>query len=153
MERISRDTMFMDIAQILAERSTCARAQVGAVLVRDNRIITTGYAGAPSGMTHCLDAGCDLQSHLPEGDQHCLRTVHAEANVIAFAARYGIQTDGATLYCTHRPCENCAKLLINAGIKKVIYLHEYGDPAGLDLLVKAEVKVRNFNQILWAGSD
>ena len=153
MDRISRDAMFMEIAHTLAKRSTCARAQVGAVLVMDNRIISTGYAGAPSGMTHCLDSGCDVNTNLPEKDQHCLRTVHAEANVIAFAAKYGIKTEGATLYCTHRPCENCSKLLINAGIREVIYLSEYGDRAGLDLLVRAGVRVRSFDRALWNGSD
>ena len=153
MDRISRDAMFMDIALTLSERSTCTRAKVGAVLVRDNRIITTGYAGAPSNMPHCLDVGCDVKSHLAPEDQHCLRTVHAEANVIAFAAKYGIRTEGATLYCTHRPCENCSKLLINAGIREVIYLSEYGDRAGLDLLVRAGVRVRSFDRALWNGSD
>lgn len=153
MDRISRDTMFMEIAHTLARRSTCTRAQVGAVLVRDNRIISTGYAGAPSGMAHCLDIGCDVNTNLPEKDQHCMRTVHAEANVIAFAARYGIKTDGATLYCTHRPCENCAKLLINAGIKEVIYLANYGATSGLDLLTLAGINVRSFTNIIPARGE
>lgn len=114
--------MLMRIASVISLRGTCNRAQVGAVLARDGRIIATGYVGAPSGLPHCQDVGCDVSEF-----SGCLRTVHAEANAIAFAARYGIATEGSNLYCTHSPCGNCAKLIINAGISRVIYEQQYRD--------------------------
>ena len=113
--RRPRDEVYMDVAKLMSERSTCDRLHVGAVLTKGNRIIATGYNGAPSGLPHCIDVGCDLF----EG--HCIRAVHAEASVISMCARYGISTENSSIYITHFPCPSCAKLLINAGILKVYY--------------------------------
>lgn len=129
MSRIPRQKLFMGMAKLLAQRSTCTRGKVGAILVKDNRVVSTGYVGAPSGEPHCLEVGCELG---PDGG--CIRTVHAEANTIAFAAKNGINTEGTHLYVTLSPCINCAKLLINAGVKKVFYLEKYRDTSGIDLL-------------------
>lgn len=134
--RITRDQMFMAIANIVSFRSTCLRAKVGAVIVQDNRIVSTGYVGAPSGLPHCLDVGCEIG---PDGG--CIRTVHAEVNAIAFAARAGIKLEGSTLYVTMSPCLNCAKLIINAGIREVVYRDEYRDPSGLKLLRQAGIEI------------
>jgi len=136
--RMSRETMFMRIAGIVSERSTCSRLKVGAVLVKDSRIIATGYNGAPRGLPHCDDVGCEMEN------EACIRTVHAEANVVAFAARNGIQTDGAVLYTTHAPCYSCAKLLVNAGIQKVVFSHEYRIKRGLRLLEDCGVHIHEY---------
>lgn len=140
MPRISRPELFMKIAELLADRSTCSRLRVGAVLVKESRIISTGYNGAPQDLPHCDDVGCELE----KGTGACIRTVHAEANVIAFAAKSGIATDGATLYTTHAPCYTCAKLLVNAGIKKVIYGKDYRIRKGLELLDDCGVEFEQF---------
>jgi dCMP deaminase len=113
---------------------------VGAVIARDGRIISTGYVGAPSGLPHCLDVGCQTG---PDGG--CTRTVHAEANAIAVASRYGTRTNGAVLYCTHGPCNPCAKLIINAGILRVAYEHAYRDGSGTALLIQAGVGVHKLD--------
>jgi len=120
MERPDWDTYFIRIAKEVASRSTCPRASVGAVIVKDNRILSTGYNGAPAGEPHCVDVGC-----LMEND-HCLRTIHAETNAIAFAAKYGISLDGATMYVTdalgRKPtpvCHKCSQLIKVAGIARV----------------------------------
>jgi len=118
--RPTRDQYFMDLAIATSKRSTCDRAMVGAVAVKDNRIIATGYNGSPKGWTHCDDG-----KHLLVND-HCVRTVHAEMNIICQAAKFGISLEGATIYCTHSPCYQCIKHLENAGIKNIIYL-EYKD--------------------------
>lgn len=111
----------MDIAFVVAQRSTCDRAHVGAVLVRDRRILATGYNGAPMGLPHCDDVG-----HLIV-DGHCVRTLHAEQNAIIQAALHGVGTQDATAYVTHQPCLTCAKMLINAGIRRVVYAGNYPD--------------------------
>lgn len=134
-DRISREEMFMGMAKLLAERSTCSRAKVGALLVKDNRVISTGYVGAPSGEPHCLDVGCEIGSN-----GGCIRTVHAESNCVAHAAKNGIVTEEAHLYVTLSPCIDCAKLLINAGVKKVFYLEKYRDTSGIDLLNKRGIE-------------
>lgn len=124
----------MRAAHLFAERSTCNRGQVGAVLVKDDRIISTGYNGAPSGMPHCTEVGCDeLVLYEDRGSDGwdkevnlgCQRTIHAEANVILYAARHGISTEGASIYCTHSPCERCVLLLANAGIAKIVWDKPY----------------------------
>lgn len=142
MERISRDFMFAKIAYIVAARSTCPRARVGAVLVKDNRIISTGYNGAPSGLHHCDDFGCEI-----DDNGSCTRTVHAEANVIAFAAKNGIPTQGSTLYTTVAPCYTCAKLLINAGVKEVVYMEPYRLDDGLRILADCGVEIRGYSKL------
>lgn len=136
MKRISRDDLNMEIARVIALRGTCERGRVGAVIAKDGRIISTGYAGAPAGLPHCTEAGC-----LIGADGGCIRTSHAEAGAIAFAARKGIATEGATLYVTLAPCQSCAKLIINAGIERVVYGLPYRDSAGVDLLVKAGIEI------------
>lgn len=113
------DSYFINIALAVAERSTCDRAHVGAVLVRDKRILTTGFNGSPSGLPHC-----DSDGHLLV-DGHCVRTIHAETNAIIQAALHGVSTKGATCYVTHFPCINCTKTLINAGISEIAYLNDY----------------------------
>lgn len=134
--RPTREATFMEIANVLAERSTCIRAKVGVVIVRDNRIISTGYAGSPKGMPHCEDVGC-----VPGPDGGCIRTVHAEANAIAFAAKHGVALDKATMYTTLAPCYACAKLIINAGITVVVYGEPYRDTNGVDILRERKVNV------------
>ena len=134
------DQALIDIAGIIGESGTCTRLQVGAILTMSRRIISTGYNGAPSGMDHCVHKPEDRLT-LVEQDKGCLIAVHAEANVIAFAAKYGVTTWYSVLYTTHSPCVTCARLLINARIKEVIYEHEYRDTRGLDELAKAGVKV------------
>ena len=131
------DYALMDIAGIIGESGTCTRLQVGAILTQDRRIISTGYNGAPSGILHCYHQ---------EGDERpCEATVHAEANTIAFAAKNGVNTEGSVLYTTHSPCVTCARLLVNAGVKEVIFQHEYRDARGLGELAAGGVKVTAFN--------
>ncbi len=137
--RITRDEMLMEIARIVARRSTCNRAQVGAVVAQDGRIISTGYAGAPSGLPHCSPETCNTSAP-------CTRTVHAEAGAISYAARSGIRLEGATLYCTHCPCIDCAKLIINTGIKRVIYDQAYRKTEGLELLRTVGIVVEQWTQ-------
>mgnify|MGYP001946569404 FL=1 len=133
-DRISQPLIHMFAAVLWATRSTCQRLQVGAVLAKGGRTISTGYNGAPSGLPHCNEDNCKIQPQ-------CKRTVHAEMNAILFAARYGISTEGTELYTTHSPCIDCAKAIINAGIKKVYYLKEYRSRDGIELLELAGVEV------------
>lgn len=143
-QRPSWDEYFTEICRSVAKRSTCRRRQVGAAIVRDRRILATGYNGAPSGLPHCLDIGCLRdQLGIPSGErQEICRGNHAEGNAIASAALHGIALKGATIYCTHQPCILCAKLLINAGIARVVYIEGYPDEfaretlqvAGVDLI-------------------
>lgn len=146
MPRITRDELFMDIAQAFARRATCPRAQVGAVIIRDKRIISTGYNGAPASMAHCTEVGCKLPDQPQTGPitQGCERSVHAEANAIAYAAREGIALRGATLFTTHSPCVTCSQLIINAGIREVVYNIAYRDQRGLDLLDEAGVSFHEY---------
>lgn len=129
---------FMQIARTVATRATCPRAMVGAVLVRDHRILTTGYNGAPRGVAHCSDVGCALEN------EHCLRATHAEANAVVQAALHGIGLAGATAYCTHQPCVNCSKLLISAGVLEIIYENAYPDAVASTLLTEADVLLTPF---------
>lgn len=128
--RPSRDEIYMDIAQTMAMRSTCLRGQVGCAIVLDNRFVSCGYNGAPPGQPHCTPETCRMGAD----KSGCARSIHAEANAIAFAARQGISTRGGTMYCTHSPCYDCAKLLGSAGIVKVKYHKLYRLTAGLELL-------------------
>jgi dCMP deaminase len=123
-------------AHLIATRSTCLRRKVGAVAVKNNRILATGYNGAPSGHAHCLDIGCLRQERgIPSGQRHELcRAVHAEQNVIIQAARHGVSLDGAETYCTTQPCFICAKMLINCGIERVYVTEMYDDPLALEIL-------------------
>ncbi|MDX9993568.1 MAG: cytidine/deoxycytidylate deaminase family protein [Anaerolineales bacterium] len=130
------DSYFMKIASAVSERSTCDRAFVGCLLVRDKRILTSGFNGSPAGQEHCDEAG-----HLiVEG--HCVRTIHAETNAIIQAALHGVSTKGATCYVTHFPCINCTKVLINAGITRIVYGEAYRvDENALTFLQKAQVEI------------
>lgn len=134
--RITRDQILMEIANVVAKRGTCLRATVGAVIARDARIISTGYAGAPAGLPECTTVGCDIGNH-----KGCTRTVHAEINAIAFAARHGIATEGSTLFSVLAPCYDCSKAIINAGIVRVVYGFDYRDVRGLNLLLQANLVV------------
>jgi dCMP deaminase len=141
IERPSSDDYFMEIASVVAKRSTCLRNQVGALFVRNKRILTTGYNGAPSGLDHCDTVGCAREG-VASGTRHELcRAVHAEQNAIIQAALHGISIEGATLYCTHQPCILCAKMMINARVRKVVYQQSYPDQTALDFLQQAGIDV------------
>jgi dCMP deaminase len=137
--RITWNSYFMKIAQLVSERSTCIRRKVGAVIVRDKHILATGYNGAPKGLAHCTDVGC-LREELgiPSGERvEICRGIHAEQNALVQAARFGISLQGGILYCTTQPCVTCAKLLINAGIAKIFYLEGYADKLGNRMFAEA----------------
>jgi dCMP deaminase len=135
--RPSWDDYFMQIARDVATRATCLRRQVGAVIVRDRRILLTGYNGAAKGLEHCLDVGC----HIAGG--HCIRCLHAEQNAIIQGAYFGASTANSTLYCTHQPCNMCAKMIVNAGIIKVVIGGEYPDEFAMEVLTKADVELQH----------
>ena len=133
----------MEITRLVASRSTCLRRHVGAVIVKDKRILATGYNGAPSGMAHCLEVGC-LRDRLkvPSGERHELcRGLHAEQNAIIQAAYHGVSIRGGVLYCTNLPCIICTKMIINAGITRVVYDEGYGDPLALDMWKESGITV------------
>ncbi len=148
MERPTWEEYFMDITRLVAKRSTCVRRRVGAVLVLDKRLLATGYNGAPSGLAHCLEVGClREENHIPSGERHELcRGIHAEQNAIIQAAFHGVRIQGATLYCTNLPCVICTKMLINAGIKEIIYESGYADDLTRDMLLEARIPVRLFKK-------
>jgi len=136
MNRVSWDRYFMNLAMQAATRSTCPRKSVGAVIVRDKAVLATGYNGSLRGLPHCTDVGCLIEN------DHCVRTVHAEANAILQAARHGTRTEGADIYVTASPCWNCFKLIANAGIVRVFFdefyrderIHEFARDAGIELV-------------------
>ena len=143
-DRPGWDSYFMDFARLAERRSTCLRRRVGAVIVLDKQIMSTGYNGAPKGVRHCLETGCVRENmKVPSGQRHELcRGLHAEQNAIIQAAYHGVGIHGANMYCTFRPCIICVKMIINAGIQRVYYLGDYEDPlaqsmvedAGLELI-------------------
>lgn len=165
--RITRDEMLLRIAATVAERSTCPRADVGALITNSGRILSMGYNGAPPHQPHCVEVGCetidgrpmrkigemwivedstvpaDMIVELPQDiiDAGCHRTVHAEANAIAFAAQDGIEIGGSSMYCTHAPCYTCAKLMLSAGIRVAHYVKPYRDTRGVELLQESGVIV------------
>lgn len=144
-DRITRDELFAGVAKLVAQRSTCARSQVGVLIVKENRILMTGYNGTPAGMAHC-DHTCRCVSRMYHeldcsADQPCTTAIHGEANAIAHAAREGICIEGGMLVTTLSPCVPCAQLIIAAGIEEVTYLEAYRDPAGVSLLMDAGVAV------------
>lgn len=132
---------FMDITRLVAERATCSRRKVGAIAVKDKRILATGYNGAPRNMRDCLEIGCLRQKlGIPSGERHELcRGLHAEQNVIIQAAVHGISLQGSTIYCTHQPCLICTKMLINCGVTAVFYADPYPDPMAEDMFAEAGV--------------
>jgi len=149
-DRPSIDEYFLEIATVVAKRSTCLRNEVGAVIVRDKRIISTGYNGAPSNIEHCLDIGCIREEqNIESGTRHEMcRAVHAEQNAIIQAALHGVGTAGATLYCTHQPCILCAKMIINANIKRVVYITPYPDTDAIGFFKDAGVEVVRMSPVL-----
>ncbi len=127
-KRPSWDEYFMNIAELVGSRGTCSRGRSGCVVVKDKRILVTGYVGSPVGLPHCDDEGHEMHKVVNDDgtmSEHCIRTAHAEQNAIAQAAKIGIPLEGATLYCHMTPCYTCAKILINAGIKKIISSKDY----------------------------
>ncbi len=147
MNRPTWEEYFMEITRLVAKRATCLRRQVGAVLVMDKQLLATGYNGAPSGLAHCLEVGCLREkNNIPSGERHELcRGIHAEQNAIIQAAFHGVRIQGATLYCTNLPCVICTKMLINAGIKEIIYESGYADDLTREMLLEARIPVRQFS--------
>jgi dCMP deaminase len=131
----------MQITLQVAKRSTCPRAAVGAVIVRDKRILTTGYNGAPSNLPHCTEAGCLMVNG------HCVRTLHAEQNAIIQGALHGVDVSDSTIYVTHQPCLVCAKMIINAGVERVVYAGHYPDEIACGFLEGAGVELCKFTKI------
>ncbi len=147
-DRPSWETYFMDITSLVAKRTTCLRRAVGAIIVKDKRLLSTGYNGAPSHIRHCREVGCMReQLKVPSGQRHELcRGIHAEQNAIIQAAYHGVSIKGATLYCTTQPCSICAKMIINAGIRKIIYASGYADPMAVGMLEEAGVALIRHNR-------
>jgi len=148
-ERLDWHNYFMNIAKMVAERSTCNRAKIGAVIVKDRSIISTGYNGAPAGLPHCTDVGCLVYTSInPDGEeeQNCFRTIHAEINAIAQAAKHGVSIDGADIYITASPCYHCLKVLINVGIKNIYYLKPYKIEKIKELLELSKVNLIQINE-------
>jgi len=145
-KRPTIDEYFMKMAHLVSERSTCLRRKVGAVVVEDKRILTSGYNGAPRGLEHCEVTGCIRQrQNVPSGTRHELcRGVHAEQNAIIQAAVFGVSVKGSTLYITNYPCSVCAKMILNAGITEVVYGGDYEDELAIQLLTEGKIKVRKF---------
>ncbi|MCT4597582.1 MAG: cytidine/deoxycytidylate deaminase family protein [Vallitalea sp.] len=146
--RPSWDEYFMDIVDIIKGRSTCLRRQVGAVIVKDRQILTSGYNGAPSGCQHCEEIGCLRQKlNIPSGQRHELcRASHAEQNAIVQAAMHGISIEGGTIYVTDQPCVICSKLIINSGLKRVVFRGDYPDELSMELLREANISVDKYEK-------
>ena len=145
-ERPSWNQYFASIARMVATRSTCLRRHVGAVLVKEKRILSTGYNGAPAGLKHCIEVGCLREKDsIPSGTRHELcRALHAEQNAIVQAAYHGISIAGSTLYCTNKPCVICSKMLINAGIKRIFFDDGYDDDLSDAILDEAKIEITRF---------
>jgi len=144
MKRPTWDQYFMTITRQVAERSTCQRAKVGAVIVRDRNIMATGYNGSPAGLPHCIDVGCLIyESRTPDGEieTNCYRTIHAEINAITQAAKNGAPIRDADIYVTHTPCIHCMKVLINTGIRNIYFEKEYKRHTVADLLKYSKIKL------------
>ena len=143
MTRPTWPEYFMSITEMVAMRSTCIRRKVGALLVKEKRILATGYNGAPAGLKHCDEVGCLREDEsIPSGTRHELcRGLHAEQNAIIQAAYHGISIRGATLYCTNKPCVICSKMVINAGIREIFFAAGYDDPLSDEMFEEAKLKV------------
>jgi len=144
LNRKSKDVYFAEIADLVSSRSTCLRDQVGAVIVKESQILSTGYNGAPKGLPHCSEVGCLRdQMGIKSGERHELcRGLHAEQNAIIQAAYHGISVRGAKMYCTTRPCSICTKMIINAGIDEIIYVDEYADDLAAQMLKESKLILR-----------
>jgi len=144
--RPSWDEYFMKITHDVAERSTCLRRHVGAIIVMERRLLSTGYNGGPSGLRHCSETGClRAERNIPSGErQEICRGLHAEQNAIIQAAQYGVSIRGAMIYSTTQPCITCAKMIINAGLTKVVYEGDYPDDLSLGMLQEADIELVKF---------
>lgn len=144
--RPSWDEYFMTLTEEVASRTTCLRRAVGAIIVKDRRILATGYNGVPSGIRHCAEVGCLRQQlNIPSGERHEMcRGLHAEQNAIIQAAKYGINIDGASIYINTQPCIVCAKMLINSGIREIIYKNPYPDELAMSMLEESGIHLRVF---------
>jgi dCMP deaminase len=149
MNRPSWEEYFMEIARLVARRSTCLRRQVGAVVVKEKNILATGYNGTPSGITHCSEVGCLRQRlGVPSGERHELcRGLHAEQNAIIQAAKHGTNIAESTLYTTHSPCIICSKMIINAGIRRIVYLEGYPDTLAEEMLDESGIEIRAYDAV------
>lgn len=149
IKRPSWDEYFLEMAKLVSKRSTCLRRHVGAVIVKDKRILATGYNGAPSGLEHCLDIGCLREKlNVPSGQRHELcRALHAEQNAIIQAAVHGTPLKGSILYLTNQPCIICAKMIINAGIKEIVTAGDYPDEMAKEFLKQAGVSLRKMSKL------
>ena len=144
------DKRFMELTELVGTWASCYRRKVGAIIVKDKRVLTTGYNGAPAGISSCVDRGECLREkmNIPSGTRaETCYAAHAEQNAIIQAARYGANIDGATLYCTHQPCVICAKMIINAGIKRVVYKEGYPDEFSIRLFEEAGTKIIKYEEI------
>ena len=150
MSRPDWDRYFLDLCEAVSKRSTCDRGKAGCVIVKDKRIMTTGYAGSPTGLPHCDEVGHDMRRVIDENgnsSQHCVRTLHAEQNAIIQAARFGIPLDGATLYCRMTPCRTCAMIMINSGIKRAVCeKHYHADKDTIELFKSAGIELVVMNE-------
>jgi dCMP deaminase len=146
--RPSWDEYFMEITHLVAKRSTCKRRQVGAILVKDKRILATGYNGAPPGLPHCMDIGClREQEQIPSGERHELcRGLHAEQNTIIQAAYHGVSIKDSVLYCTNLPCSICLKMIISAGISKIFYEEGYPDFLSERMLKESKITIQKYQR-------
>ena len=146
-ERPSYEEYFMKMAHVVATRSTCLRRKVGAILVKNKHILSTGYNGAPKGLKHCSEVGClRKKMNVPSGQRHELcRGLHAEQNAIIQAAVFGVSIKGSTLYSTNTPCVVCVKMLINAGVKEIVYSGNYPDDLAKKMLDESKIKIDKFN--------
>ena len=145
-DRPSYDEYFMEMAHVVSKRSTCLRRKVGALLVKDKHILSTGYNGAPKGLAHCSEVGCIRKDQdIPSGQRHELcRGLHAEQNAIIQASVFGVSITGSVLYCTNTPCIVCAKMLINAGVQEIIYSGDYPDELASKILSESNIKITKF---------
>src|SRR4030042_5117162 len=149
-KRPSWDEYFLKLVDVVGQRATCDRGSPGCVIVKDRRVLTTGYAGSPVGMPHCDDEGHEMQKQINDDgtiSEHCVRTLHAEMNAITQAAKFGISIDGATLYLKFTPCYNCAKMIVNSGIKRVVSQVKYhAGEKSISLFKRAKVKLEIIEQ-------
>ena len=150
MARPNWDRYFLDLCEAVSKRSTCDRGKTGCVIVKDRRIMTTGYVGSPTGLPHCDEVGHDMRKVFDDSgnvSQHCVRTLHAEQNAIIQAAKFGISLDGATLFCKITPCRRCAMMIINSGIKRVVCeKHYHADKDTIELFKLAGIELVVINE-------
>ncbi|KYK30292.1 MAG: cytidine deaminase [Thermoplasmatales archaeon SG8-52-3] len=153
--RPSYDEYFMEMAYVVSKRSTCLRRKVGALLVKNKHILSTGYNGAPKGLSHCSEEGCLRENmDIPSGERHELcRGLHAEQNAIIQAAVFGVSIKDSILYCTNTPCVVCVKMLINAGVKEIIYSGDYPDSLAKKMLSESSIIIRNYNNKNLSGIE